>query len=259
MSEELLRPFLERPERSGIFLDFDGTLSEIVRVPSDARPMRGARELLAALARRYAVTAIVSGRSAHELLDWLGPETEIWGVHGAQRTAGGKVELSPAAAPFEDLMRTVHDEAAARVEELGLEGVIVEDKAVMVTLHFRNATDHGRARAALDAVASELVSRHGLTRASGRLAYELRPPVAFTKAAVVRERSRDLQAVAFAGDDRVDLPAFDALDDLAKHGVATLRIAVSSPEAPAELLERADVVVGGPRGALEFLNRLLPG
>lgn len=255
--DDLLRPFLERPETAGVFLDFDGTLSDIVHVPSDARPAEGATELLSALAERFAVLAIVSGRSAHELLDWLGPAVEIWGAHGAQRTAGGRVELSPAALPHEPLMRRVYAEAVARVEELALEGVIVEDKTVMVGLHFRNATEQERARRALDEVAGELAARHGLKRAGGRLAYELRPPIDFTKAAVVRERARGLAAVAFAGDDRVDLPGFDALDELEREGVATLRIAVDSDEAPPELLERADVVVQGPAGAVAFLNRLL--
>jgi trehalose 6-phosphate phosphatase len=257
VSDELLRPFLDDPGRAGVFLDFDGTLSEIVHVPSDARPAPGARDLLDALARKFAVTAIVSGRSAHELLEWLGAEVEIWGVHGAQRTVDGAVELSPAAAPFEELMRTVHDEATARVAEMGLEGVIVEDKAVMVTLHFRNAADLERARQTLAELAEDLATRHDLSLASGRLAYELRPPVDFTKAAVVRQRSQGLAAVAFAGDDYVDLPGFDALDELATQGVATLRIAIDSDEAPPELLERADVVVMGPRGAVEFLGRLL--
>jgi trehalose 6-phosphate phosphatase len=256
--DDLLHPFLERPDRSGIFLDFDGTLSEIVHVPSAARPIEGARELLAELAARYAVVAIVSGRSAHELVDWLGPDVEIWGVHGAQRAVDGRVELSPAAAPFEELMRTVHDEAAAAVEALALDGVIVEDKAVMVGLHFRNAADGDRARRELDELATELARRHGLLRAGGRLAFELRPPVELSKAAVVHDRARGLEAVAFAGDDRVDLPGFDALDALAGHGVVTLRLAVRSDEAPPELLARADVIVDGPSGALDFLTRLLP-
>lgn len=258
MSDDLLRPFLERPERAGIFLDFDGTLSEIVHVPSEARPVAGATDLLSALARRYAVLAIVSGRSAHELVEWLGPEVEIWGAHGAQRAVDGRVEVSPVAAPFRPLMRTVVSEATAHVERLGLDGVVVEDKDVMVGLHFRNAAERDRARAELDGLAEALATEHGLIRAGGRLAFELRPPVELTKAAVVRERAAGLSAVAFAGDDRVDLPGFDALDELARAGVATLRIAVSSDEAPPELLERADVVVEGPAGAVELLRRLVP-
>jgi trehalose 6-phosphate phosphatase len=258
VSDDLLHPFVSRPESAGIFLDFDGTLSEIVHVPSHARPAEGAAELLRDLARRYAVVAIVSGRSAHELLDWLGPEVEIWGAHGAQRATEGRIELSPVVAPYRGLMRGVFEEAAAAAQRLALEGVVVEDKDVMVGLHFRNATELERARVELDALAGDLAERHGLIRAGGRLAYELRPPVQLTKATVVSERARGLSAVAFAGDDRVDLPGFDALDELAAGGAATLRIAVRSDEAPPELLERADVVVDGPAGAIRLLRRLVP-
>lgn len=258
MRADLLRPFVERPGRAGLFLDFDGTLSEIVHVPSKARPFEGATDLLHELASSYAVVAIVSGRSARELVEWLGPEVEIWGVHGAQRAVDGRVELSPLAASFAPLMRTVHEDAERRLAAAGLEGVVLEDKEVMVGLHFRNARDVERARAVLDGIADELAATYGLTRAGGRLAFELRPPAEFTKAAVVKERAAGLDAVAFAGDDRVDLPGFDALDELARAGAATLRIAVRSSEAPPELLERADVVVDGPAGAVALLKELVP-
>lgn len=258
MSDDLLRPFLERPERAGIFLDFDGTLSEIARLPTDARPVEGAAELLADLARRYAVVAIVSGRAAPDLVEWLGPEVEIWGVHGAQRATKGTVELAARARPFEAQMKNVYAEAQQRVDELGLTGALVEDKAVMVTLHYRGADDPERAKTELEALARELAAREGLTWVPGRASYELRPAIDFTKAAVIAERASDLEAVAFAGDDTVDLPGFDALDALARRGVAILRIAVRSDEAPRELLDRADVVVDGPSGALELLRRLVP-
>lgn len=258
VSDELFRPFLARPGRAGIFLDFDGTLSEIVPVPSDARPAEGAPGLLADLARTYAVVAIVSGRSATQLVEWLGPDVEIWGIHGAQRALGGEVALSPRARPYEALAKRVHRAAVTRVDELGLDGVIVEDKAVMVTLHYRAAADPDRARSASEELAHELAERYGLTCVPGRASYELRPPVDFTKAAVIRERAEGLEAVAFAGDDTVDLPGFDALDELAARGVATLRIGVASDEAPPELLERADVVVEGPAGAVGLLRKLVP-
>ena len=240
-------------------MDFDGTLSDIVHVPSDARPTEGAREVLTDLAVRFGLVVIVSGRSAHQLLEWLGPTIEIWGVHGAERTAGGSVALTETAAPFAELMATVRDEARRKLDELALEGVILEDKGVMLGLHFRAAVEQERAKAELDQLAEELAGRHGLRRAGGRLAFELRPPVEFSKAAVVLERSREagLTAAAFVGDDRVDLPGFDALDILAEEGLETLRVAVSSDEAPPELIERADIVVDGPRGAVEFLRGLI--
>jgi trehalose 6-phosphate phosphatase len=76
---------------------------------------------------------------------------------------------------------------------------------------------------------------------------------------VVEERatSLGLQGVAFGGDDVVDLPGFEALDRLDERGVMTVRVAVSSDEAPDELLARADVVVEGPEGMLDWLRSLL--
>jgi trehalose 6-phosphate phosphatase len=253
-----LQPLLSAPAESGIFLDFDGTLSEIVFVPSDARPLPGVREMLAQLAVRYKLVAVVSGRSARQLLEWLGPDIEIWGTHGAEKAVAGRIELSEAAAPYEELMRRVFDDARRRMSELALEGTVIEDKTVMVGLHFRAARDREKARRALDDLADDLANTYGLRRAGGRLAYELRPPIELSKSEVVLQRSREdsLTAVAFAGDDRVDLPAFDALDRLRDYGLSTLRIAVRSDEAPSELLERADLIVDGPAGMLDLLGRL---
>jgi trehalose 6-phosphate phosphatase len=251
--------FRSSPSTAGIFADFDGTLSEIAFLPHDARPIDGAVELLNDLGGRFGLVAIVSGRSAIQLAEWLGPSVEIWGTHGAEYARGGSISLTERAARFEELMSLVRREAIEAVEELDLEGVVIEDKRVMIGLHFRAATDVEGARSALDRLAQELADRHGLLRAGGRLAFELRPPEEFSKAAVVLQRARelDLKAAMFLGDDRVDLPGFDALDVLAEEGVTTLRVAVNSDEAPPELLDRADVVVEGPRAALELLRSLL--
>ena len=257
--EAQLAALRAEPEKAGIFLDFDGTLSEIVRIPSDARPIAGAREVLEELGRKYALVAIISGRSAQELLTWLGDGIEIWGVHGAETVSGGVVHLSPRAEPHRELMHTVCEEARARVGALGIEGLLVEDKTVMVGLHFRAAPDQEAARRLLDEIAAGLAGEYGLRRAGGRLAFELRPPEDFSKGSVVLDRARQegLSAALFVGDDRVDLPGFDALDALASEGMTTVRVAVASGEAPKELLDRADIVVDGPTGALELLQRLL--
>ena len=257
--DDVVATFRTAPSTAGIFADFDGTLSEIVHIPSDARPIEGAVDLLLELGHRFALVAIVSGRSAVQLAEWLGPSLEIWGTHGAEYARGGSISVTERAARYEELMTRVRDEAQKELERLGLEGVVLEDKRVMIGLHFRNATDVEAARLALDRLADALADGHGLIRAGGRLAFELRPPEEFSKAAVVLERARelDLKAALFIGDDRVDLPAFDALDVLAEEGVKTLRVAVTSDEAPPELLERADLVVDGPSGAVSFLRGLL--
>lgn len=49
------------PGTSGLFLDFDGTLAEIVPDPKQAALVEGAVEVLSALASRFALVAVVSG------------------------------------------------------------------------------------------------------------------------------------------------------------------------------------------------------
>ena len=255
---ELLESFRTRAATAGVLLDFDGTLSELVPLPSDARPAEGVTEVLGDLSERYRTVSIISGRSSGELLEWLGPSIDIWGVHGAERTRDGRVVVSEIAAPYLELMRQVHDEAEKRLHDLAIPGVLIEDKGVMVGLHYRAAADHDSAGRALRALTSELAERFGLWQAEGKRAFELRPPIELSKAGVVHEvvREHSLDPVLFAGDDVVDLPAFDALDGLARQGVETLRVAVSSTEAPPELLERGDVVVEGPLGMLDLLRFL---
>ena len=70
------------------------------------------------------------------------------------------------------------------------------------------------------------------------MSWELHPPIEVDKGTAVLDLADDFAAVAFAGDDVGDLPGFDALDELADRGVATLRIAVDSPEAPARAAGR---------------------
>jgi trehalose 6-phosphate phosphatase len=89
------------------------------------------------------------------------------------------------------------------------------------------------------------------------MSFELHPPIAADKGTAVRDLADGLAAVCFLGDDLGDLPAFAELQRLADEGVATVRVAVRSDEAPEELLDAADVVVDGPEGARDLLRQLL--
>ncbi|HVM36455.1 MAG TPA: trehalose-phosphatase [Actinomycetota bacterium] len=255
---ELVREFAAAPETAGIFLDFDGTLSEVVPVPADARPVPGAPDVLGRLTHAYGVVAVVSGRSAGDLVTWLGRDIEIWGTHGAERAVGGKISLSPEAMRYRDAMRLVRDEARRQVSALALEGVVIEDKSVMIGLHWRNARDRERSESALRALADRLAGMHSLVVSDTKMAVEIRPPLDFSKGdpVLARARAERLSAAMFIGDDVVDLPAFDALDELAADGVAALRVAVDSEESPDELVRRADLIVAGPAGAIALLEEL---
>jgi len=259
MTKDFRAAVASNPDRAGVFLDFDGTVSEIVEMPSDARPVQGVREVLGELVRRLAVVSIVSGRSAGQLLEWLGSDIEIWGLHGAEHVVEGRVELSDFVAPYADVMAEVRAELEKRCAELDLPGVLVEDKAAIVGLHYRNAPHPEDARAKLETIANEVARARGLRMLPGRMVIEVKPPVEFSKADVVLRLAgeHDLEAAAFLGDDVGDLAAFDALDELAAKGVTTAKVGVRSHESPPELLERADEVVDGPREAADWMRSLL--
>jgi trehalose 6-phosphate phosphatase len=74
-----------------------------------------------------------------------------------------------------------------------------------------------------------------------------------TLRAVVAETGA--RQVVFAGDDLGDLPAFQAVRDLATAGVVGLLVCSASAEEDA-LAELSDVIVDGPRGLAAWLNEL---
>jgi trehalose 6-phosphate phosphatase len=86
---------------------------------------------------------------------------------------------------------------------------------------------------------------------------ELRPP-GFDKRGALLSLCEPLpSAVLFAGDDLGDLPAYDAVDELRGRGVPGVTVCSGSAEGPAELRDRAGVVVDGPAGVVALLRSLL--
>src|SRR5438270_11345432 len=154
MLAEALKPVADRPKRSAVLCDIDGTLAPIVERAEQARVPPEATRLLADLARRYAVVACISGRSALDARRLVGVGAIAYaGAHGAELLWPG--DRSPAALPeFERHAEKVHRFVAIHDgEPLRALGVRVEDKGPIVALHWRGAPDEDEAEARLRAVA----------------------------------------------------------------------------------------------------------
>lgn len=246
---ERLTPFRADPASVAVVLDYDGTLSPIVADAAAALPHEGVPELLARLRDRLGLVAVVSGRPIDFLAPLLPPGLVLAGLYGLELAVDDQRLDHPQSGNW----REVVDDVAGRAEIRGPAGVVVERKGLSLTLHYRTAPDQEEATAAY---AAEEAHRSGLVARPARMSWELHPPIEVDKGTAVLDLADDFVAVAFAGDDVGDLPGFDALDELAERGVATLRIAVDSPEAPPELTERADVVVDGPGGLVTLLESL---
>lgn len=262
-AQALLQPFLDNPGRAGIITDFDGTLAPIVDDPRAARPIDGAVLMLHSLARHYRRVAVVSGRpapflvrvlhTAHDELstgEAAGEGLIISGLYGLEAAAGGGVTAHPDCERWRPVVARIADEAEEQVPD----GVLVERKGLTVTLHFRTAPQYAQW---VRDWAEEAASRSGLLVHPARMSDELVPPIPMDKGRVVRELSRGLEAVCFFGDDLGDVPAMEALDEMRAHGVHTLKVVAVSRETAPVLVDLADVVVEGPKGALEMLGRML--
>jgi trehalose 6-phosphate phosphatase len=259
--DDVLAPLLADPGRAAVLLDIDGTLAPIVRHADDAHVPEPTRAPLIAIAKRYGLVACISGRratTARRIVS-LGSITYV-GNHGAEILRGGQTtaEVDPEVAEWARRVRKFADEQL-RDDELHRLRVRGEDKDVIFGFHWRGAPDEQAAEELVRAIAARAEDA-GFATHFGRKILEIRPPVELHKGKGVDRllEESDVDIALYAGDDRTDVDAFDALRAAVADGRlrAAVCIGVASEETPPELEEAADLLVDGPlgvRSALEVL------
>lgn len=257
-----LAPLLADPGTAAVLLDLDGTLAPIVPRPDQVEVGEPARDALRAVAERYGLCAVVTGRPPLTAREIVGLDGIAYaGNHGFELLEPGAsaAEPNPALAGHEG-------DAAAFAEGLDLaalerEGIRFEDKGPIVALHWRGAPAEAEAEATVARIAAD-AEAEGLHTHRGRMVLEIRPDVRIDKGvaiAALLER-HPVRAALYAGDDRTDLDGFSALRALreAGHLAEVVRVGVVSDEGPAEIAEQADVTVAGTDELVELL-RVLAG
>jgi trehalose 6-phosphate phosphatase len=238
MTADLLAPLREAPERSGLIFDVDGTLAPIVARPELAQVPLATKTELERLAGLYLLVAFVSGRSGDEA-------RRLVGLDGVRYVGNHGLELDPGAYELQSQLAAFRDTVARKVE----------DKGLTLSYHFREARDEAEARAELEEIARRAAAE-GFVPRWGRKVLEIRPAVEADKGTAVQALIREAgaQRALYAGDDTTDLDAFAVLaDGELEHAV---RVAVSSDEAPPELVAAADLVVEGTPGLAGILAQL---
>jgi trehalose 6-phosphate phosphatase len=255
-----LQALLTAPDRAVLGCDFDGTLAPIATRPEDARALPGALEALAAVAGRLRAVAIISGRPALQVVELGGfraasglDKLIAFGQYGRERWDAATDELTaPPTPPSVDAARGPVTELVSGCPR----GVTLEDKGAALVVHVREAEDPDAALTAVAPGLMKIALQSGLIIEPARMAYELRPP-GYDKGRALRSLVEEHAArtVVFIGDDRGDVPAYDMVDTLRAEGLTGLTVASASKEVDV-LEERADLVVDGPAGVLEFLTVL---
>jgi len=237
----------DRPADAAILLDFDGTLAPIASRPELAVIQPGARDALESLSRAARVVAVISGRPMDELAARIGvPGVRLIGLYGRGTAGPG----GPAAPP--GLLRDVFAVANA------VPGTAVETKPDGVAVHYRQARDPYEAADRLRSDLRVVADAWSMEVLEGKRVLELAPDRSADKGVAVRSiiRAHRPTTVLYAGDDRADIAAFEALEQEVAEGVRPVRVAVRGAEMPPELAAAADLVVEGPRGLVDLLRSL---
>lgn len=198
------RPVLAQVAWSNVVLafDYDGTLAPIVPDPDEARMRGRTRELLTLVARAYPCL-VISGRSR--------PDTrrrvrgtgvrQVIGNHGLEsrrRAPGHAVGVRRWVSVLERRLA-------------GVPGLVIEDKLLSVSVHYRRSRTRKKARAAILRAVSALDDVRVI---GGKCVVNLVPRGAPHKGAAL-ERAREqmrCDVALYVGDDETDEDVF-ALDD----------------------------------------------
>lgn len=201
---------------AALFLDLDGTVAPIAKRPEDVRPDPRRTGLLERLVQRLdGRVAVVSGRPLGEIDHILeGCVTPVAAIHGlVRRDANGAVATAQAD-PGLTAARQEFKEFAKQDE-----GLLIEDKGLSLTLHYRLAPRFGRAAVEL---AEKVSLETGLAYQPGDMVAELRTPGA-SKGDSIRTFMAEAPFVGampvFLGDDLTDEHGFFAVRALGGYGI----------------------------------------
>jgi len=249
-----------------VFLDYDGTISDIVSNPDKAYMTDEMRDAVSRVASLYP-TAIISGRSREKVYDFVRlPQLYYAGSHGLDIVGPKRdddddhVELHQPAPWAPAVMDRVYRWCKEAVNDIP--GANVEHNKFCVSVHYRNCEQ--KWWGAVQDVVHRAVAADPkrLKKAEGRKVFEVKPRVAWDKGKALSYLLGELDLHArygyaegeimslYFGDDHTDEDAFHELREVPKEcGAGVIVSTVPKPS-------NARFSVRDPGEVLVFLNKL---
>ncbi|MBK8021417.1 MAG: trehalose-phosphatase [Chloroflexi bacterium] len=245
--------------RFGIISDYDGTLSPFKKDITAARLTPASEAALDRLAKWVTIMALVSGRSAADLRGrYIRPWALYYGNHGMEVWENGGVRVADAAQPWVEPLRDLLAKFAPTAEQFP--GVIVEDKTITASVHYRASEDPAAVGPLLYAHLAPLCEAYGFRLSAGQFIWEIKPPVDLNKGTAAQEivAAYKLDSALFLGDDVTDLSAMQRLRELRRDqpGFHALTVGVMHETSPTDLSLYADCFADGVDDTSELLGWL---
>jgi trehalose 6-phosphate phosphatase len=217
-SWELFSPDVAVATHILLLSDYDGTLTPIVSRPEEAMLSPKVREILRALTVKPAFSVgIISGRPLSEVKALVGVEGIYYaGNHGFEIEGPGLNFIHPAAKTAQTEIKDLVHQLSIRLSNI--EGVIVEDKGLGLSIHYRlvKRSDEKLVADIFQQITSPLIDAGKIRVTSGKKVFEVRPPVDWHKGKAVETILNELKPLLggkqgmtiYMGDDNTDEDAF---------------------------------------------------
>ena len=204
-----------------LLLDYDGTLTPIVKIPSKAIIHKDTKGLLQKLSRSPSCKiGIISGRKLEDIKNIVGIDGIIYaGNHGLE-IKGPKIKFESQVSPrLKSIIRDIAMDMQKRLS--GIKGAMIEDKGLTLSIHYRlvGKKDMPAFEKIIFEVTNPYLISDKIKVNSGKKVYEIKPPIKWDKGKIVlwllaREQFisgvKDVLPI-YIGDDTTDEDAFKAL------------------------------------------------
>ncbi|KAK4723168.1 hypothetical protein R3W88_013401 [Solanum pinnatisectum] len=259
--EEMMK--IAKGKKIVIFLDYDGTLSDIVPNPEEAFMTDKMRMVLGEVANRFP-TAIISGRKRERVQDFVQLKNVYYaGSHGLDIEApldstnsnekDNKVVFYQPAIEFLPEKQKILNLLGERTK--GIKGVNIEDNKFCISVHYRHV--HTKDFGTVENIIFVVLKEHPNFRVStGIKVFEIGPNIVWNKGHALEYFLENLEfgnsddvLPIYIGDDRTDEDAFKVL---LKRGQGFPIVVTTAPKDTKALYSLRE-----PKEVMEFLLGLV--
>ena len=205
-----------------LLTDFDGTLTPILKHPDLVTLPEEVRQVLVNISENKAfILGIITGRSLRQIKKLVNIPGILYAAnHGVELEGPGIRFVSKEAKKARYLLWHIYMRLFKSLKHI--EGILIEDKGLSVSLHYRSVKKSGdveHVTRILQDTIKPFLDKKMLFLHTGKMVYEIRPPVKWDKAITIKwlltnyfplEFSAD-GLLIYMGDDKADIEVFDNL------------------------------------------------